>query len=53
MSFSHNGFGCWFYYLNGKGGRKSWVEGKIKDLHKLSEIYPMHYLRDVWRETLP
>lgn len=28
------------------------MEGKIKDLHKLSEIYPMHYLCDVWRERL-
>lgn len=25
---------------------------EFEDLHKLSEIYPMHYLRDVWRERL-
>ena len=25
---------------------------EFEDLHKLSEIYPMHYLRDVWREPL-
>lgn len=25
---------------------------EFEDLHKLCEIYPMHFLRDVWRERL-
>ncbi|MBP5450823.1 MAG: hypothetical protein J6Y16_01150 [Treponema sp.] len=32
MSFSHNGFGCWFYYLNGKGGEYLGWRGKIKNV---------------------
>ncbi len=25
---------------------------EFEDLHKLNEIYPMHYLREVWRKRL-
>ena len=51
--------GCmWSYVKNPKAIddelliEKALLYLEFEDLHKLSEIYPMHYLRDVWRERL-
>ena len=51
--------GCmWSYVMNPKAIddelliEKALLYLEFEDLHKLSEIYPMHYLRDVWRERL-